>query len=695
MAKKNWIQSAVNPKHVGFCSPMTKSTCTPKRKAFAMTMKKHHGFHADGGQLMYNDGGNLFFMGGLTGAQAVEGGSGLAGELSGMINKKSELGGAASGAMKGASMGAALGPYGMAAGAVLGGVAGAISSKKAIQDEQYQDFTNSMSERNNLLGIKANGGFIIPSGVPNNTAYNYADGGLIKKSFNPDLAKSDIGFQSWYKKNTLEGQNNIPYSDNQTYDYLSFYKNKEHLNPDYNIDQHFPDTYKRPSHPTFSNESIYSTPERPGGSWKGESYSPHGKFQYADGGMLTEFNNGGSHETNPNQGVQQGISPNGEPNKVEQGETKYQDYIFSDRLKIDDQAVNDYNLPKTMAGKTFADASKKVSKLHKERPNDPISRDTMKSKMDGLMKANDEIRQYEEGSMMAMGGNLYKKGGPVKSELDTLMEKNVGYNPNANIQPEVQPNTVYNDKTYSATEENQMFGQDTPSKLWGIPDPATTAKTGSKIPSFLKDPKNLRYAPIAFDALAASGLFGQSPKPTQYSPTTITQSGYLAPQQMDEQSMRNAVDASYQTGAAGLSDASGGSGSALRAGLSGLNADYMSSIGKAYSGVNQANMAQKQSADQYNLGTQGNVASQNAQMQNQAGMYNNQLLNQNQAQNWDQRMSYLGKGAEGLGDVGSEARNSEILQRMYGYNQYGQYRPLNPTTAKACGGRLKMLRRKK
>jgi len=294
-----------------------------------------------------------------------------------------------------------------------------------------------------------------------------------------------------------------------------------------------------------------------------------------------------------------------------------------------------------------------------------------------------------------MGGNLYKKGGPVKSELDTLMEKNVGYNPNANIQPEVQPNTVYNDKPYSATEENQMFGQDTPSKLWGIPDPATTAKTGSKIPSFLKDPKNLRYAPIAFDALAASGLFGQSPKPTQYSPTTITQSGYLAPQQMDEQSMRNAVDASYQTGAAGLSDASGGSGSALRAGLSGLNADYMSSIGKAYSGVNQANMAQKQSADQYNLGTQGNVASQNAQMQNQAGMYNNQLLNQNQAQNWDQRMSYLGKGAEGLGDVGSEARNSEILQRMYGYNQYGQYRPLNPTTAKACGGRLKMLRRKK
>ena len=48
---KDWIKKAVNPKHKGFCTPMTKSTCTPRRKAFAMTMKKHHGFHKkeDGG----------------------------------------------------------------------------------------------------------------------------------------------------------------------------------------------------------------------------------------------------------------------------------------------------------------------------------------------------------------------------------------------------------------------------------------------------------------------------------------------------------------------------------------------------------------------------------------------------------------------------------------------------------------------
>ena len=37
---KNWIQRAVNPKHEGYCTPMTKATCTPKRKALAKTFKK-------------------------------------------------------------------------------------------------------------------------------------------------------------------------------------------------------------------------------------------------------------------------------------------------------------------------------------------------------------------------------------------------------------------------------------------------------------------------------------------------------------------------------------------------------------------------------------------------------------------------------------------------------------------------------
>lgn len=32
-------------------------------------------------------------------------------------------------------------------------------------------------------------------------------------------------------------------------------------------DKHLPDTYKKPNHPTFSTESIYSTKDNPGGTW--------------------------------------------------------------------------------------------------------------------------------------------------------------------------------------------------------------------------------------------------------------------------------------------------------------------------------------------------------------------------------------------------------------------------------------------
>lgn len=38
--EKDWIQGAVNPKHKGYCTPMTKPTCTPRRKALAKRFKK-------------------------------------------------------------------------------------------------------------------------------------------------------------------------------------------------------------------------------------------------------------------------------------------------------------------------------------------------------------------------------------------------------------------------------------------------------------------------------------------------------------------------------------------------------------------------------------------------------------------------------------------------------------------------------
>lgn len=50
---KHWIQHAINPAHKGYCTPMSKSTCTGHRRALALMFKKKHGFHKheDGGYL--------------------------------------------------------------------------------------------------------------------------------------------------------------------------------------------------------------------------------------------------------------------------------------------------------------------------------------------------------------------------------------------------------------------------------------------------------------------------------------------------------------------------------------------------------------------------------------------------------------------------------------------------------------------
>lgn len=40
---------------------------------------------------------------------------------------------------------------------------------------------------------------------------------------------------------------------------------------------HFPDTYKKPNHPTFSTQSQYSTPDQTGGQWV---QAPSGKWVF-------------------------------------------------------------------------------------------------------------------------------------------------------------------------------------------------------------------------------------------------------------------------------------------------------------------------------------------------------------------------------------------------------------------------------
>lgn len=109
---------------------------------------------------------------------------------------------------------------------------------------------------------------------------------------------------------------------------------------------------------------------------------------------LAHIDAGGSHEENPYDGVQVGISTeNGNPNLVEEGETIFDDYVFSNRIEVDDTTKEKFHIAKKRK-MTFADLSKKLEKESLERPNDPISQAGLRRQMQDL--ADNQERQKQE-----------------------------------------------------------------------------------------------------------------------------------------------------------------------------------------------------------------------------------------------------------------------------------------------------------
>ena len=126
---------------------------------------------------------------------------------------------------------------------------------------------------------------------------------------------------------------------------------------------------------------------------------------------VTIIGNGGTHEENPMEGVPMGIAPDGIPNLVEQGEVKFNDYIFSNRLFADDKLLETVNLPKSYNGHSFADIAENLSKESSERPNDPISKRGLMSVMTRLQQAQEQLKAKKQNRKYAKGGYLFENGG--------------------------------------------------------------------------------------------------------------------------------------------------------------------------------------------------------------------------------------------------------------------------------------------
>lgn len=125
---------------------------------------------------------------------------------------------------------------------------------------------------------------------------------------------------------------------------------------------------------------------------------------------------GKRHEQNPIGGVPMGVAQDGVPNLVEEGEVIWNDYVFSNRIRVPKSVREKFKL-KGSDNMTFAEAVEKAQKASAERPNDPIEKRTLDTLLAGLMQEQEIIRQKkaqkEQFSQMEDMAAFAADGGPI------------------------------------------------------------------------------------------------------------------------------------------------------------------------------------------------------------------------------------------------------------------------------------------
>lgn len=369
---------------------------------------------------------------------------------------------------------------------------------------------------------------------------------------------------------------------------------------------------------------------------------------FADGGFtsvhgidftngITKINNGGTHEQNPFEGVPMGMDNEGIPNLVEEGEVKYDNYIFSNRLKANKKLLSTYSLPEKYEEKSFADIAKILSKESEERPNDPISKRGLEDSMSKLQQAQEEVRMKKE---IKKGKNSFAKGGklgrlysgdgsdsqvlhvspedPLFSFADASLFDMYSLDHNGTMAPYLV------DPLTGNVTQKVVSPIETPTVYKGVVE-TTTGKTPSELVSeeFKKSSKSnksnkntsnweswLRYAPVLGSALGLGlahikdknpasdrlGEIAQSLRDVDYTPI----GNYLTYNPLDRNYYINRKNAEAAATRNALMQSNSPSRNAAL-----LAADYNNQIalGELYRQAEEYNLNQRKAVEEFNRGT--------------------------------------------------------------------------------------------
>ena len=408
------------------------------------------------------------------------------------------------------------------------------------------------------------------------------------------------------------------------------------------------------------------------------------KWKHADGGELhthggdftnglTYIDNGGSHEANPFEGVQIGIDPQGVPNLVEEGEVIFNDYVFSNRLKVPKAIRQKYKLRDNI---TFADAAKKLSKESEDRPNDPISKRGLETFMSALANSQEEVRIKNEGREM----NRYAKGG----KLGNLFSGEEDH-------PSVLKGLEFPYLEPTASDIPVLEGL----SIKGL-KPLDIPKKRKSKNSYLY----LRYAPIAASGIAVLNdmLGGNEPNYTNadifakairdsYRPVSTRPIGeYLSYKPFDRMFYINQLNKNSAANRRAIQNTSGGNRAAALASLLASDYNYGENLGKLGRQAEEYNQALKEKVTDFNRRTNMYNSEQGTKVDmfnselkaKQASLYG-QLAGMRQSilnSNMEEKRENMTNFIQGLGDLGREMEQKKWVKALYNTGYFGKSKEL-------------------
>lgn len=388
---------------------------------------------------------------------------------------------------------------------------------------------------------------------------------------------------------------------------------------------------------------------------------------------VTIIGNGGTHEDNPMEGVPMGVAPDGTPNLVEQGEVKFNNYVFSNRLFATGGLLAAHNLPTTYADHSFADIAERLSKESSERPNDPISKRGLISAMTRLQQAQEQVRMEEQNKRESRGKNLFAAGGPAGID-PTLYEDDDEYLIVPTGSKIIGNPFAYDDVDYPSitpTPDITEPKSDNPS--------STSSRQGRGLTW-------LRYAPAVGAGLGVlTDALGWTNSP-DYGNADLVGSAvdnltnveftpignYLTYRPLDRNYYINKLNAQAGATRRAIVNQSGGNRATAMAGL--LAADYnaLNSLGELARKSEEYNQAQRERVEAFNRGTnqfnsemglKASTANQaNDKLRLQARISQAQLRDQADARASADRAANLTNLFDSLGEIGREEFSRNMIQ---------------------------------